>query len=182
MKNLLYGTLFLALVGIAFVGCEKSDNDTNDTKRVRANDSQKQELIQSISELKSFRGKRLYSEQEYQTDFYRILMLNFKSESSSSSALVILHLDDNYVTLMDKQSIRFVKGSINIRGEVKSPDEGDISYQINGKSVYVCDESCCQWSQLSNTHFRCDCPSAVVGPELSTGSGCVIKVETARVR
>ena len=25
MKNLLYGTLFLALVGIAFVGCEKAD-------------------------------------------------------------------------------------------------------------------------------------------------------------
>ena len=45
MKNLLYGTLFLALVGIAFVGCEKSENDTNDTKRVRANDSQKQDLF-----------------------------------------------------------------------------------------------------------------------------------------
>lgn len=35
MKNLLYGTLFLALVGITFVGCEKSDDETDNYKTVK---------------------------------------------------------------------------------------------------------------------------------------------------
>lgn len=87
-------------------------------------------------------------------------MLNFKSDSSSASALVVLHLDDNYITLMDKQSIRFVEGPANLKGEIKVSDSEDISFQVNGKTVYVCAESCCKWSQLSDTHFSCDCPNA----------------------
>ena len=46
MKNLLYGTLFLALVGIAFVGCEKATNiPTPVVKSVQIPDSDK-ELIE----------------------------------------------------------------------------------------------------------------------------------------
>ena len=175
MKNLLYGTLFLALVGIAFVGCGNSDNKTKNTKTLEVTTSDKQSAIKSINNLDAFRNMQFVSEKEFETDYYHLLMLNFESESSKASALVVLYLNDNYVTLLDNQSLRFAKASSEISGNIDRVD-GISSYEINGKSVYTCSESCCQWSQPSTDHFRCDCPSAVNDIELLTCSGCSIKV------
>ncbi|MDA7794481.1 hypothetical protein N8962_02100 [Flavobacteriales bacterium] len=175
MKNLLYGILFHALVGMFFVGCKNSDDKTNTTKKLEVTTSDKQSAIKSINNLDAFRDMQFVSEKEFETDYYHLLMLNFESESSKASALVVLYLNDNYVTLLDNQSLRFVKASSEISGNIDRVD-GISPYEINGKSVYICNESCCQWSQLSVDHFRCDCPSAVTDIEFSTGSGCSIKV------
>ena len=181
MKNLLYGTLFLALVGITFVGCDTFVNvtDQSDISQEKKSDAdfEVSNTIIEVQKLEALKLMTLVEERLFETDYYKVLVLDFESSNSRSSVLVVLHLDDAYATLIDNQSIRFANlgGGVTVSGQIEA-NQGDDSYEINGKITLVCNEGCCRFSQPSDNHFRCDCPNSAVDVELSTGSGCVIKM------
>ena len=176
MKKLFFGLLFLATVGAVLIGCEKMIDDSSTSGMVSksSTNSEIQNIINETMKHDDFQSMSLVEERLYETDYYKVLVLDLESDDSKSSVLIVLETRDDYATLVDSQSIRFVKVSegVSISGGIEHSDD-ETPGEINGKSTYVCKGSCCLWMQMSPDHFRCDCPNAI---DLSTGSDCTIGI------
>ena len=177
MKNLLYGALFLALVGMVFAGCHKLSNESNslnDNALKSSNPSEIQNIINETMKHEHFQSMSLVEDRLYETDFYKVLVLDLESDDSHSSLLIVVERSADCTTLIDSKSIRFVKVSdgVNISGDINISDDETLG-EINGKVTLLCKGSCCEWIQLSDDHFRCDCLNAI---DISTGSDCTVKI------
>lgn len=176
MKKLFFGLLFLATVGAVLIGCQKMIDNSSTSGMVSksSTNSEIQNIINETMRHDDFQSMSLVDERLYETDYYKVLVLDLESDDSQSSVLIVLETRDDYATLVDSQSIRFVKVSegVSISGGIEFSDD-ETPGEINGKSTYVCKGSCCLWMQMSPDHFRSDCPNAI---DLSTGLGCTIKV------
>lgn len=75
MKNLLYGTLFLALVGIAFVGCEKNDT----ILEVTTFDDLFAKVSEQYSE-PSYEDEAVYISLEYDTKSEKLDIINVEAK------------------------------------------------------------------------------------------------------
>ena len=177
MKNLLYDTLFLTLVAITFVGCERYSNETSPANNYvlkSSNSSEIQNIINETMKHKDFKSMSLVEDRLYETDYYKVLVLDLESDNSNTSVLIVIETSNDYATLIDSKSIRFVKISdgLNIFGDIDdSVDE--TPGEINAKVTLLCKGSCCLWMQMSADHFRCDCLNAI---DISTGLGCTIHI------
>ncbi len=186
MKKLFIGLLFLASVGATFIGCELQNNEVEIPRTMHeksAVNSNFQNIISEVEQLEEVKSMALVDERVFKTDFYKILVLDFESSESSSSVLIVLHLDDGYATLTDSRSVRFVniQEGLNISGEIEVVSDDETPFEINGgkTTVLVCSGGCCFWSQVSTTHFLCDC-IGVVSVDISTGSGCKVNVSSGK--
>jgi len=177
MKNLVYAALFLALVGAAFMGCGQLSNESssiNEDELTSNNGDEIQNIINETMKHEDFQSMSLVEDSLYETDFYKVLVLGLESDSSTESVLIVVETSDNCATLIDSESIRFVKISdgISISGDIDHSGDKTLG-EINGKTSLLCKGSCCKWMQISADHFRCDCLNAV---DVSTGEGCTIEI------
>ncbi len=77
---------------------------------------------------------------------------------------MLLNLDEKFEVIRIDNDIHFVDLSGNNKVELVDND-GSLSHKIESnkkreKIVFKCNGSCCFFSQITDTHFSCDCPDA----------------------
>ena len=114
MKKLFFGLLFLATVGAVLIGCEKMIDDSSTSGMVSksSTNSEIQNIINETMKHDDFQSMSLVEERLYETDYYKVLVLDLESDDSKSSVLIVLETRDDYATLVDISqyvSLRSVK-------------------------------------------------------------------------
>jgi Na+/phosphate symporter len=148
MKNLLYGTLFLALVGITFVGCEKADTYSVDSSKRLTPDNFKKH-IESVE--MNFDENFAFID-----DFLTKAKTNSLDKKSFEKMLVMLNIDSSInVDELDNYNLENgVYDSIElyknrVRGKKKKKSRCDRLVEIRDALLQECskyvigiDESC----------------------------------------
>ena len=121
MKNLLYGTLFLALVGITFVGCEKADTYSVDSSK-RLNPDNFKKHIESVE-------MNFDENSAFIDDFLTKAKTNSLDKKSFEKMLVMLNIDSSInVDELDNynlengvyDSIELYKNRVRVKKKKKS--------------------------------------------------------------
>lgn len=127
MKKLFFGLLFLATVGAILIGYEKMIDDSSSSSMVSKSNtnSEIQNIINETMSHDDFQSMSLVDERLYETDYHKVLVLDFESDDSQSSALIVLETSDDCATLTDSKSIRFVRVSegVSISGGIEPSDD-----------------------------------------------------------
>jgi len=120
---------------------------------------------------------------EFLNDNYSAFSLQLAKGDIKESVLVVLNLNKSFEVIRIDNDIHFVDLGGDNEVELVNND-GSHAYTIESnpkrekreKIVFKCIGSCCFFTQISDTHFSCDCPDAV-DITISVGENCNVSIE-----
>lgn len=135
----------------------------------------------------NYEGFVVIESHEFINENYSAFSLQLSKGEVKESILVVINLDEKFEVIRIDNDIHFVDLSGDNKVELVDND-GSLAHTIESNSkrgsrkkrekiVFKCNGSCCFITQITDTHFSCDCPDAAVDYTISVGENCNVTME-----
>jgi hypothetical protein len=178
-------------ISIALFACsneEKSSEDENLNFKLESpngnilakSTEQLKEIIINNSNIININDLTISSVRYNENETGSFAIVDFLNKDSNSSMFVPLLVNENYSLFIDNDNIYLNK--LDKKSSIENIDESKIlniksqtlNADLSSRVSYVCNGSCCGWSQPGPDHYNCGCPDASL--ILTTSDGCQIQV------